>query len=129
MGVDRYAANRAARYGRLSSCYKKDVTILEAWENTALGALVTAFVGGTIAAIKRLYTRQKAVSAGLQAILYDRIFTIGRECEDKGYATIEEKRNLEYLYRPYHALGGNGTGTQLYKKVLAMPDRPEQEAV
>lgn len=30
-------------------------------------------------------------------------------------------RNLEYLYRSYHALGGNGTGTELYNRAKALP--------
>ena len=29
--------------------------------------------------------------------------------------------NLEYLYRSYHALGGNGTGTELYNRAKALP--------
>ena len=32
-------------------------------------------------------------------------------------------RNLEYLYRSYHALGGNGTGTELYNRAKALPIR------
>jgi hypothetical protein len=103
---------------------------MKEWIDLAIGTLITTFVGGTIAAFKKLYSRQKNVNAGLQALLYDRIFTLGRECEDKEYATLEEKRNMEYLYKPYHALGGNGPGTALYEKILNMPDRPaEQEAI
>ena len=30
-------------------------------------------------------------------------------------------RNLEYLYRSYHALGGNGTGTELYNRAKGLP--------
>jgi hypothetical protein len=28
---------------------------------------------------------------------------------------------LRYLYKPYKALGGNGTGESLYKKCLELP--------
>jgi hypothetical protein len=30
-------------------------------------------------------------------------------------ALDEDRSNLEYLYKPYKALGGNGTGESLYK--------------
>lgn len=30
-------------------------------------------------------------------------------------------RNMDYLYRSYHALGGNGTGTELYNRAKALP--------
>lgn len=32
-------------------------------------------------------------------------------------------KNLEYLYKSYHALGGNGTGTELYNRAKALPIR------
>ena len=29
--------------------------------------------------------------------------------------------NIGYLYDSYHALGGNGTGTELYNRAKALP--------
>lgn len=29
--------------------------------------------------------------------------------------------NIGYLYNSYHALGGNGTGTELYNRAKALP--------
>jgi hypothetical protein len=99
---------------------------MPSWINTAIGALATAFVGVIIASFKNIWRKQKAENEGLQALLHDRIFSICGDCENKGYATIEEKRNLQYLYDPYHALGGNGTGTNYYKQTLNMPDKPAE---
>ena len=31
--------------------------------------------------------------------------------------TIEDMKDFEYLYNAYHALGGNGTGTEIYERV------------
>ena len=36
-------------------------------------------------------------------------------------------QNLDCVYSAYHALGGNGTGTQLYRRVQALPIRTEKE--
>lgn len=30
-------------------------------------------------------------------------------------------KNIGYLYKSYHALGGNGTGTELYNRAKALP--------
>ena len=71
--------------------------------------------------------QQEAVKDGLLALMHDRIFAIYAECDQKHYASVEEIRNLEYLYHPYHALGGNGTGTELYERVNKMPTEPPKE--
>ena len=34
---------------------------------------------------------------------------------------MEALKNIEYLYNAYHALGGNGTGTELYQRVQKLP--------
>lgn len=36
------------------------------------------------------------------------------------------KGGIEYLYRGYHALGGNGTGTELYERVKELKLKEEQ---
>ena len=39
---------------------------------------------------------------------------------------MEDRSNLEYLYKPYKALGGNGTGESLYQRCLALPFEEEK---
>ena len=89
---------------------------------------------GTVAVliVKHLFARQDARDAkrekeeqareaeqanikdGMLALLHDRLYSIYEECAKSGTACVEVIRNAEYLYNPYHALGGNGTGTELY---------------
>lgn len=99
---------------------------MPAWFTPLWGALAAAIIGGLIAAIKRLWKRQGAVESGVTALLHDRIYGEYAECDRKGYATVEDMRNIEYLYKPYHALGGNGTGTELYDRIKKMPDHPKK---
>ena len=48
--------------------------------------------------------------------------------EDNGKGiSVKDIENLGYLYPPYHALGGNGTGTELFERVKHMPAKPEKE--
>ena len=75
---------------------------------------------------KALAERQRAVEAGVQALLHDRIYGEYAACLKKGCADVNDIRNLEYLYRPYHALGGNGTGTELFERVKKMPVSPAE---
>lgn len=70
---------------------------------------------------ERQRERLENMEEGIRAILHDRIFQAGRFHAEQGYCTLEEKRNIEYLYRPYAALGGNGTGESIYEDIMGLP--------
>ena len=93
-------------------------TIGDWWLTWALGIIGT----GIIAGFRVLYKRQKAADArqtalesGMQAILRDRILTSYYHYHEKGKITLHGLENVEAMYASYHALGGNGTMTQLVK--------------
>ena len=65
--------------------------------------------------------------AGNLAVLHDRIYQMCRLCIKRGYVTEDDLNNLKYLYDSYHSQGGNGTGTELYKRAKALPIRIETE--
>ena len=73
--------------------------------------------------IKRLYsklkqelTTQKLLKEGMIAILHDRLYQLCTKFIEKGEITVDELENLEYLYKSYNNLGGNGTGTALFNR-------------
>ena len=93
--------------------------ILEYWLEFAFTLIVTflSFL------IKRLYsklkqelTTQKLLKEGMIAILHDRLYQICTKFIEKGEITVDELENLEYLYKSYNNLGGNGTGTALFNR-------------
>ncbi|HCW80508.1 MAG TPA: hypothetical protein DG942_05325 [Ruminococcaceae bacterium] len=95
-----------------------------------LGAVFSAVTGILCWAFhcwRRKRVMQAAIKDGMLALLHDRIYSIYRECVRKKYAAVDDIRNLEYLYYPYHTLGGNGTGTELFERVKSMPTEPPQE--
>ena len=51
------------------------------------------------------------------ALLYDRVFDLGKEYLQKGEITIGEMERFDRLYNAYHKQGGNGTGTEVWEKV------------
>ena len=90
----------------------------------------TGISGALTAAYRRLTKRIKAqeeereaIKEGLLAILHDRLYAECSRCLAQGSIDTDAMRNLEYLYRSYHALGGNGTGTELYNRAKALPIR------
>ena len=48
--------------------------------------------------------------------LEERIFELRQQRGD----VITELNNIEKMYKAYHKLGGNGTGTELYERVLEL---------
>lgn len=103
------------------------------WWNAIAMPVISAFAAFLTAAVRHLWNRQKMQAAqqesireGMLALMHDRIYSIYAECQKKGFATVEELKNLEYLYSPYHALGGNSTGTELFERVKKMPVQPEE---
>lgn len=99
---------------------------------TALFGALSAALGW---AAKRLRARRReqfaeraALREGMLALLHSELYRQCGECLQKGCASVDDLQNLEYLYRPYHALGGNGTGTELYTRAIKMPTEPPQKA-
>ncbi len=81
--------------------------------------------------IKQERAENAAVKAAMVAILHDRLFQCCRHHIKNGYIPIDESEgildNLELLHNTYTALGGNGTGTELYKRTRSLPLRVEKE--
>lgn len=114
--------------------------MIEAFITGAVGAAIVAVVGNVIMfklqrkAAKedkedtKLETRiesqekeQAVIKDGVKALLHDRLYHTCKFYLQRGEITITEMSNIEYLYNSYHALGGNGTGTELYKRVKELP--------
>lgn len=107
---------------------------MQSLTGAAAGSAAAALIAGATAAFRLIFSRQKvaaarqrAVEEAVKALLHDRIYKSYADCRTKGYADVDDVRNLEYLYHPYHALDGNGTGTELYERIKKMPDSAAAE--
>ena len=47
---------------------------------------------------------------------------------ERGYCPIYAREQLTRVYEAYHGMGGNGTGTDFYKKTIALPPEPQGKA-
>lgn len=71
---------------------------------------------------------QQAIQDGVKALLRDRIIQMYGICKSKGYCSIQEREALESLYTAYHVgLHGNGTVTDVYNAMRAMPTERERK--
>ena len=78
--------------------------------------------------LKAERARTNTINAGVLALLHDRLYQACTFYLKRKYCTLEDRDNLEYMFRSYKALGGNGTGEDLYNRCLALPyESAEQE--
>ena len=52
---------------------------------------------------------------------------MGKQYIAQEHISVEALDDFEHLYNAYHALGGNGTGTEIYKRVKELPMKQGKE--
>ena len=60
----------------------------------------------------------------IRSLLRTEIISINHKSEEKGFIPIYNLENITDMYRSYKALGGNGAITEIYNKVLQLPQNP-----
>ena len=106
---------------------KGGITMLDFIKQYWLESAFTLIVSALSLVVKRLYSKfkqeiatQRLLKEGMLAILHDRLYQLCTSYIDRGCITVDELENLEYLYKSYHNLGGNGTGTSLFERCKAL---------
>lgn len=92
--------------------------------------LFSLIIAGLGAVYKKLISKsreQDAIKLGIQALLRDRIIQSYNHYQDKGHCPIYALDNVTALYKQYHALGGNGTVTELVERLKDMPSEQRRE--
>lgn len=77
------------------------------------------------AKLKAEQQKNAAIAEGVQALLRESIISNYNKYQEKNCCPIYAKESLKLVYIAYHRLGGNDVATELYKKLLAMPEREE----
>ena len=101
------------------------------WIEAAFTLLLSIFGGGFRYLQKRLKKEKEALraereeqnllKAGITALLWDRLYSLHSEAYEKGYISVDGLKNATNIYTQYHALGGNGVGTDLYERIKKLP--------
>jgi len=98
--------------------------LTEYWLKALFGAIIGGFGFWGKRKIKYLECKlkeQESVKLGVQALLRNEILKIYNEYIERGYCPIYARENVQNMYDKYHALGGNGTVTNLVKKLFELP--------
>ena len=68
------------------------------------------------------FRQLKALKLGLQAILRDRLLQAYKFYEHQGYASYDDKSNIQNIYNQYEALGPNGIMERKHFRFLELPE-------
>lgn len=66
--------------------------------------------------------QNQAIADGVQCLLRDSIVRDFNKYTEKGFCPIYAKETIKRAYKAYHALDGNDVATELYNKILEMPE-------
>lgn len=81
-----------------------------------------------VTALAYMYRQIVATRKGIRALLRaDLIRLYNKYHDDLGYCPVYVKQSLEDEYQQYHALKGNGVGTNLYNALMALPTEPQEK--
>ena len=65
--------------------------------------------------------RNEAIENGVRDMLRLTILDNHERCKQAGVISVALKDAVVSAYQSYHALGGNGTITQVHQEIMAMP--------
>ena len=96
-----------------------------------LFAITTAILGAGYRNIsirlKEEQKKNKAIADGVQSLLRENIVGNFNKYTDREYCPIYAKDSIKKVYSAYHNLGGDDVATELYHKILAMPEEKKGE--
>lgn len=94
--------------------------------------LIVALVGSGVWTflIELIKMRSEKCSAEKKMLLglgHDVLYQRLSHYIERGYIEVSELDNVEYVFRPYLGLGGNGTIKVLYEQVMQLPHTPPEK--
>lgn len=92
--------------------------------------IVCAVLGssGIWALIQKKAEKKDASTQMLIGLGHDRVMALGMEYINRGYITKDEYENLiDYLYKPYEMMGGNGSAARVIEEVKKLPIKEHRE--
>lgn len=98
------------------------------WLFTGILAILSWLVKLLRDQIRAEQAKNEAIAEGVQSLLRESIVTNYNRYSERGYCPIYAKESLKRVYKSYHNLGGNDVATELYTKVLKMPEEKKEEA-
>lgn len=98
--------------------------IAKYWLEVAFGLIVTGFsivLKRFNKKLKEEKGRSQAIESGVRDMLRLTILDNYERCKQVGKISVSRKDAIDSAYNSYHALGGNGTITQVHSEIMEMP--------
>lgn len=73
---------------------------------------------------QKLLKQIKTIERGISSILAESLIKQYNTALNKGYCTIDDRKQLVKLHEIYHDLGGNGVVDKIMTKLHEMPTKP-----
>lgn len=70
---------------------------------------------------------EKALTDGVVCLLRAEIIRSYEKYSERGYCPLYAKQALTVAYKSYHDLGGNDVATDLYEKIMDLPENPPKK--
>lgn len=103
------------------------MTLYQILSLCGIPSLIGAIFVSAVNYVKSKNSSYKLIKDGVIAILHNKIYTLGKEYIAQEHISVEALDDFEHLYKAYHALGGNGTGSEIYKRVKELPMKQGKE--
>ncbi|MCD8158987.1 MAG: hypothetical protein LUD77_08855 [Clostridiales bacterium] len=96
---------------------------MESWFQMTVTVVCSVIASsGFWAYIQKRAEKSDAKTQVLIGLAHDRIMFLGVKYIERGYITRDEYENLrDYLYKPYEAMGGNGSAKKVMQEVDKLP--------
>ena len=89
------------------------------WLMPIYTGIISALVGYLIAKLKAMQITSKAEHEALGALLRNDMFEIYETFRDSETVPVRIQEEMDSLYRAYHNLGYNNTGTKIHDEIMA----------
>lgn len=96
---------------------------MDFWIQILASIVVSAIASsGLWTFVQKRMDKKDAKTQMLIGLGHDRIMSLGLMYIERGYITKDEYENLvDYLYKPYAAMGGNGSAKKVIDEVNKLP--------
>ena len=78
-------------------------------------------------ALNRIDAKRNPLREGVKELLFCKLKQFDEQRERNGFVPIADKETVERVYNAYHALGGNGVGTEITNKIRTCASSREEK--
>ena len=96
------------------------------WLFAGVSALLALGYRSISERLKEEHAKNEAIAEGVQSLLRESLVDNFNKYSDRGFCPIYAKEGIKRVYIAYHNLGGNDVATELYHKILQMPEEPAE---